>query len=64
MKKIIDYFFSLFRRKGISGDFSSFTYACPVRDCGWYFQSEEMRQEHIAQGEHGAPKETKNQSPQ
>ena len=53
MKKILDNFLSLFRRKEISGDFSSSTYMCPVRDCCWYFQSEEMRQEHIRKGKHG-----------
>jgi len=53
MKTILNFFLSFFRRKELIGDFSSFDHACPVRDCEWYFQNEEMRQEHIKAGKHG-----------
>ena len=51
---IIKTVLSFFRgEKEISGDFSSFAYMCPVRDCGWYFQNEEDRQKHIQGRLHG-----------
>ena len=63
VKGWIESFLSLFRRKELSGDFSSFTYMCPVRYCCWYFQSEEMRQEHIRKGVHGVEGDDKYEKP-
>jgi hypothetical protein len=39
--------------KEIAGDFSSFLKECPVEGCGWYFQTDEMLQEHIKNNKHG-----------
>lgn len=41
------------RKKHLVGDFSSFDLGCPVKGCGWYFQSKEMLDEHIKNNKHG-----------
>ena len=40
-------------RKQLGGDFSSFTHWCPVKDCGWSFQTDEDFAAHILKNKHG-----------
>jgi len=37
----------------LEGDFSSFDRWCPVKDCGWSFQTDEDFATHILEGLHG-----------
>lgn len=41
------------RKLRLEGDFSSFDRWCPVKGCGWRFQTDEDFAEHILKNKHG-----------
>jgi len=43
----------LHNKPTLSGDFSSFDRWCPVKGCGWSFQTDEDFAKHILEGLHG-----------
>jgi hypothetical protein len=38
-------------------DTSSFTFGCPVKDCGWYMQNQKDLDDHMKIGKHGIDEE-------